>query len=81
MNIKVLFFAQFREAWGGGEHTLNLPDESRVDDAYAVISELPPFQPLRGMPLRFAVNESFQPGSCRLRDGDRLALIMPVAGG
>lgn len=81
MKIRVLFFAQFRDAWGGSERFLELPDHWTAAQVIQGLLNAPEGSLLRGLPLRCAVNEEFVDEGRELTDGDTLALLPPIAGG
>lgn len=81
MQVRVLYFAVFREKLGHDEESLVLPDGARVADAIAALAARhPPIAQLRDR-FRVAVNQEFSDNDRALADGDELALIPPVAGG
>lgn len=81
MQIRVLYFAVFREQIGRDADLLELPSGARVLDAIAELAgRHPAIARLRGR-FRVAVNQDFSNDDQALADGDELALIPPVAGG
>lgn len=80
IDITVLVFASLRDRVGAGRVALRLPAATPVG---AVWDHLP--EPARSAPapagLRYAVNESWATPGSPLRDGDRVALVLPVSGG
>jgi molybdopterin converting factor small subunit len=81
VKIEVLFFAQLREAVGGGRRSLEVPGEATVNDAVEVIRAWPEWESVAELPLTFAVNERVVGGGHRLQHGDTLALLTPISGG
>jgi molybdopterin converting factor subunit 1 len=76
VRVRVRFFAALREQLGpGGER--ELPGGATVASLWREIARGAAIR----LPVRFAVNESYVPGSYRLRDGDELAIFPPVSGG
>jgi molybdopterin converting factor subunit 1 len=79
--IRSLFFASYRDFAGQDELAVELPDGARVADLVAGLrargGELArlPESPVT------AVNMEYAPLGTRLRDGDEVAFIPPVAGG
>ena len=79
ITVRIQYFAILREQRGLAEETLAtsaatpaaLYDELRTRHAFT----------LPGDRIRAAVNDTFVPSSCSLRDGDRVVFIPPVAGG
>jgi molybdopterin synthase catalytic subunit len=81
MQIRVLYFAVFRDKLGRDEDRLALADGARVSDALdALAGRHSLIGKLRGR-FRVAVNQDFTDDDRALADGDELALIPPVAGG
>jgi molybdopterin synthase catalytic subunit len=81
MQIRVLYFAVFREQIGREDDVVALPDGAQVRDAIAALAARhPPIARLRGK-FRVAVNQDFSDDDRALADGDEIALIPPVAGG
>jgi molybdopterin synthase catalytic subunit len=72
----VRLFAGLRERAGSGEREVELPEGSRVDDAWAALG-------LGAEPpgLAYAVNRQYADHDQALADGDELAVIPPVSGG
>jgi molybdopterin synthase catalytic subunit len=61
--------------------TLELPPGATVDAVLSHYSALLPQQPKLWSTLAIAVNQSYAPSGCLLRDGDEVALLPPVSGG
>jgi len=81
MQIRVLYFAVFREQLGRDDDVLEVAAGARVRDAIAQLAARhAAIERLRGK-FRIAVNQDFCPDDHELADGDELALIPPVAGG
>ncbi len=81
ITIECRLFARYAELVGRPQVSLTLPPASTVREAIAVLrsgierGELLPATPLA------AVNCEHSPLDRRLRDGDELALLPPLAGG
>jgi molybdopterin converting factor small subunit len=75
MRIKVLFFAQIKDAFGESERWMEVPEGCSVGN---VAKQL-----LRGnfIPTLFAVNEQFETVEKILKENDHLAIMTPVSGG
>ncbi len=69
-------FAGLRERAGAEAISLQLPEDARVSDALARMTEL-----TAGVPVVMAVNREYADHDHPLRAGDELALIPPVSGG
>jgi molybdopterin converting factor subunit 1 len=81
MEIRVLYFAVFREKLGREHDVVALAPGARVRDAIdALTARHVGIAQLHGK-FRVAVNEEFTDDDRELADGDELALIPPVAGG
>lgn len=81
INVKLLLFAQFREALGGKERTLEIKPGATPRDVLGRIADANPrLAGLKGV-VRFLVNGEFVSGDEPLGDGDELAFVPPVAGG
>lgn len=81
MTIRILAFAQAREAIGGERTQLELPAGSRVSDALALLEQRhAALAPLRAH-LAVAVDQQLVRHECPLSDNCELALLPPVSGG
>ena len=84
MKIKVLFFAQIKEAMGEAERWMEVPEGSCVGD---VAGQILPLRFAEGqddgnsIPVIFAVNENFETREKILKESDCLAMMTPVSGG
>jgi len=81
IRVKVLYFGQTRDASGSGEEEFSLPDRAplqtlleRAKSKHAKLGEVAEF-------MQVALNEEMAKGDERLKDGDVVALIPPIAGG
>jgi MoaE-MoaD fusion protein len=81
MRVTVLFFGVLKEMLASESQTLDLPQGATVDAVLGHFRELMPQQPKLWSTLAVAVNQSYAPASCLLRDGDEVALLPPVSGG
>lgn len=81
MNIRIRYFASFRESIGQSEETLALHDGATVADVRALLlTRYPRLQPVMERSL-CAVNRGYVPGETILHDGDELVFIPPMGGG
>jgi molybdopterin converting factor small subunit len=81
MQVRVLYFASFRDAAGRSEEDREVPPGTRIFDLWEILSrEIPAFSRFPQMPPA-AVNRLYQPGHVPLEDGDEVAYLPPVAGG
>lgn len=81
MIIKVLFFAQLKDAFGAGERTLEVRTGMSVGEFVRTLFQEAKVLHLRQLPIRYSINEDFADEDQELKDGDTLALLPPVAGG
>ena len=82
MMIRVLCFAQVKEAVGEDVASLAVPDGATAEKAaFLLLDSAGASNHLRSLPFRFAVNGEFCPGWTLLKEGDELAPLPPVAGG
>lgn len=81
IQIRVLFFATYREALGSGEASVTLPPGARVSDLVAALrGRGDPYDRLPPDPA-VAVNRVYAAGDPELASGDEVAFIPPIAGG
>jgi molybdopterin converting factor subunit 1 len=82
MIVTLLYFAALRDLLGKSEERIELPDSVvTVGDLSAHLALREPALAPRMKHVRIARNEAFAAMGERLRDGDVVALIPPVAGG
>ena len=84
MTIKLLYFANLREALGVSGEEIALPKD--VDDVAKLRAHLAargePWQALEhAKKLRAAVNQSMVGDKTAIKDGDEIAFFPPVTGG
>ena len=80
-RVRVLFFAQYAEAVGRDEATIAVQEAATVKDVIASVREqLAGGVDLPAQPLA-ALNAAHTPLDARVRDGDEVALLPPLAGG
>lgn len=79
MQLNVLLFASYAEAFGGPCVGVTVNDGATVADLLAVVRNMGPAAGLP--PAAVAVNQEYAPASRRLSSGDEVAIIPPVAGG
>jgi molybdopterin converting factor small subunit len=80
MRVQVLYFAAFRDAVGKDGETRELAEHSTVADLWGAARKVPYFARFPVMPPA-AVNREYAAAETRLRDGDEVAYLPPVAGG
>jgi MoaE-MoaD fusion protein len=81
MRVTVLFFGVLKEMLASERESLELPQGATVDAVLRQLRERLPEQPKIWSALAIAVNQSYAPSGCLLRDGDEVALLPPVSGG
>jgi molybdopterin converting factor subunit 1 len=81
MKVRLLYFAILKDITGRSEAELTLPEGTVAGDVWASMRNQ--YAQLAGyaQPPMIAVNEAYARPETRLRDGDELAFIPPVAGG
>ena len=81
MEIRIRYFASFREMTGKNEETLILPEGASVAEARSLLlTRYPRLQPLMERSL-CAVNRGYVPPETPLHEGDELVFIPPMGGG
>lgn len=81
MRVKVLLFAGLREAAGGPELELELPEGATVEGLVSALGRVRPAL-AKLLPLaKVAVNRRVADQGTEIRPGDEVALIPPVGGG
>jgi len=80
-KVTVLYFGQSREISGSAEEEFTLSDGSSLPALISAIEER--HEKLRrfAKSMQVALNEEVAAGDERLKDGDTVALLPPVAGG
>lgn len=81
MKIQVFYFAQLRDVLQKESQTLEFPEGTTVGDLARWHCSQPGWEVLQSLPLMKAVNEEFAGDHQRLKAGDTVALLPPVAGG
>lgn len=81
MQIRILFFAAYRDLVGTGDMDLDVPQGIDVSGLVAELRALG--GGFAGLPRNptVAVNQEYSPDGRVLEDGDEVAFIPPVAGG
>ena len=81
INVRVSYFGMARDMAGLSEEALSLLDNARVEDLMNEAVRKHPGLARMKRQTRVAVDEVLAQGNDRLADGDRAALLPPVAGG
>jgi molybdopterin converting factor subunit 1 len=80
VQVQVLLFASYADAFGVPEVMVTLDDGASVKDLLAHVRQLVAGQALPPTPL-VALNQRYARSDERIRPGDEVAIIPPVAGG
>jgi molybdopterin converting factor subunit 1 len=81
IKVKVLYFAQAREAAGASEEEITLPYPAFIDSLFTKILEYhPDIETIREI-VSVSVNYKIMNENIALRKGDEIALLPPVTGG
>lgn len=81
MKVIIKYFAIYEEILGKKEETAQVGDQMTVEELF---KEILKDHPLCHEYLRstlFAVNQKYTSKDCKLKEGDQIAFIPPVAGG
>jgi molybdopterin converting factor small subunit len=80
ISVRVRLFASLREAAGASHVALQVPASTPVGALWGHLSpEIGADEPPAG--LRYALNHEWTLPGAPLRDGDEVALVLPVSGG
>ncbi len=81
MKVRVLFFAQLRDAFRKGECYIEIEKGVTVGKLVHSLFQNEALESLRSLPILYAVNEDIAKENRVLQDDDVVALLPPVAGG
>ena len=81
MHVRVRLFARQREIAGAREVTVELPEGSTIEDAWAALVVLHPALATGRPYVRYARNGRYTDAKAALEEDDEVACIPPVAGG
>lgn len=81
IRVKMIYFAQAREAAGTKGEEFRLEGQPRIRTAVSRAFEVHPKLKRLEKALKVALNEEITQENVSLRDGDRVALLPPVVGG
>jgi molybdopterin synthase catalytic subunit len=81
MHVRVRLFARQREIAGSREVTVELPEGSTIEDAWAALVVLHPALATGRPYVRYARNGRYTDAKALLEDDDEVACIPPVSGG
>jgi sulfur-carrier protein len=80
MQLRVLLFASYAEAFGAASVSVSVPDVATTADVVSALRQLPGGAVLPARPV-VAVDRRYVPGTIAVVSGQEIALIPPVAGG
>jgi molybdopterin synthase catalytic subunit len=81
MNIRMRYFASFREIIGQNEEILTLPEGANIAEVRELLlTRYPRLQPIMERSSS-AVNHGYVPDDAALHEGDEVVFIPPVGGG
>lgn len=80
-RVKILYFAQLREAAGCGEETVELKQPMAVGVFVKDILNQPKFKASLDLRFRYAINDEFVDEETLIEKDATVAIIPPVAGG
>ena len=81
MNIRIRYFASFREIIGKNEEIVTLHEGASIADVRALLlTRFPRLQPIMQRSV-CAVNHGYVPLETMLHEGDEVVFIPPVGGG
>ncbi|MDG6983091.1 MAG: MoaD/ThiS family protein [Nitrososphaerota archaeon] len=81
MKVRALYFASARDLAATPAETLSLPEGASVEDLVQAALKLhPKLKAVMGS-SKLSVNVEVVPAGTRLRDGDKVGFLPPVAGG
>jgi molybdopterin converting factor subunit 1 len=80
MEVRVLLFASYADAFGAPNVAVTIPDGATVRELLARVQEMAVGHALPPAPL-IALNQEYAAPGDVIRAGDEVALIPPVAGG
>lgn len=80
MTLTVLLFASYADAAGASSVDVEVASDATVADVVGAVRKAAPAIALPAKPL-VAVNHRYAALDARVKDGDEVAFIPPVAGG
>ena len=80
MQLRVLLFASYADAFGAPAVAVTIPEGATVQDLLSRVKEMAVGHSLPPAPM-VAVNQEYASPAVVIRAGDEVALIPPVAGG
>jgi len=81
LKVRVLYFAAARDLASVGSEHVSLDERASVGDLAREMIRLHPALKSLEESIRFSVNREVSGNSERLRDGDEVGVLPPVAGG
>lgn len=81
MEVKVLFFASFREIVGSSSLQLTVAESSTTTTVFEQLCESYPQLKYGADQISVAVNKVYISEQVKLKDGDEVAFLPPISGG
>lgn len=81
MEIKVLFFASFRETVGASSVLLTIEEGESTTDIFNQLCEAHPQLKQGADQISVAVNKAYITAPQQLKHGDEVAFLPPISGG
>ena len=81
MKVRVLFFSQLRDAAGGPELQLEMPDDTSVTGLLEKLYEQKPALRSHDKSILVGAGVEFVDRNYRLKPGDEISIMPPVQGG
>ena len=81
MKIKLLYFAQLREAAGVSEQTVEVARPVTIGEFVRDFLDQPVFEKCKGLPFLYALNGEFARPEQQIEDQATLVILPPAAGG
>lgn len=80
LNIKIQYFANLREKAGQNFEETKINDGTTLEELYSSLSSKYSF-PLQFKLIKAAIGSSYVQNNYKIKDGDVVTFIPPVAGG
>ena len=81
MKVKLRFYSAHREIVGTGEMEIEIEEKSTIKDVMRkLIERYPKLREIENTTL-YSLNHKYAKGNEELKDGDELAIFLPVEGG
>lgn len=81
MKVKVLYFANARDAVGKSVETVSIDANATVGNLLETLTKSHPALRKLKSSIRISVNQEIATGASPVHDGDEVGVLPPVAGG